>query len=166
MGHMECSICLEREGMDVILGCDHLFCEECIERWCTRYAATCPTCRLPVHGLSPRPGGIVFLSPHENVGWGMRVVRPPFLSQKGVFLLSSVRPNSISEANGLRERQLVRLFDPSGSPFERVDEAEAFAAESHARKRLLKVQSVDDPCERKGPFQTCLSSLWRRAGLS
>ncbi len=44
---MECSICLTEVTDEVILGCSHHFCKNCIYRWLIN-KPTCPYCRVTV----------------------------------------------------------------------------------------------------------------------
>ena len=47
---MACSICLDTvTARGVIDACDHLFCYDCIIKWGTSAANTCPVCKRPFH---------------------------------------------------------------------------------------------------------------------
>lgn len=44
----ECSICIEEKQTGILLDCNHIFCENCLKEWLTKYVKTCPTCRKEV----------------------------------------------------------------------------------------------------------------------
>jgi hypothetical protein len=44
----ECNICMEEKEKGVLLGCNHIFCENCLKEWLTKSKKTCPTCRKEV----------------------------------------------------------------------------------------------------------------------
>lgn len=149
---MECSICLDRAGDNVVLACDHAYCEQCIERWCTGYRAQCPMCRRPVHGLATSAERVVYLSPHAGAAWGVKLARQTCVTERGVFRLLEVSP----ETETLRANQLVRVFGTRGKPITTIGAVERFAAEAHSKKRLLKVQTLgesSEPARQRAPLR-------------
>ena len=137
-----CSICLDRPGQKIVVGCDHLYCERCIAAWCTNHKAQCPICQMPVHGLTTEAKSVVYLSPHEVPGWGITVKPQTVLPDRDVFRLADVSPESIGNANGLCADQFVRFFGAGGQPVSEIEAVKSLAAEAYAKKRLLKVQVV------------------------
>ena len=58
VGLEECEICQEHiQNRGVVMPCGHAtFCFECIERWERQtYGSSCPTCRQPIEGTTPKP---------------------------------------------------------------------------------------------------------------
>ena len=52
----KCAICLDSYARKTSLsGCTHLYCFECIHRWVTQGASTCPQCKAPVGTLTEIP---------------------------------------------------------------------------------------------------------------
>ena len=51
-----CAICQERYERPVRLGCEHVFCEECVGEWFER-ERTCPLCRATVASAGAKSYG-------------------------------------------------------------------------------------------------------------
>lgn len=161
----ECSICMEREGYPIVVGCDHIYCERCIADWCTKHAAQCPICRLPVYGLMSGLERVVYLSPHNVPSWGLTVADQSRVAGKDVFRIDSVANDSIGSFHGLRKNQYVRFFGARDDPIDSLSEVESATSEAFAKKRLLKVEtvSVDDGCGVPGLCACLFRSIIMRA---
>ena len=146
----ECSICMERKGRGIVVGCDHVYCEGCIAEWCMKHEARCPVCRLPVYGLVTGAEDVVYLSPHDTADWGLTVGPQTDVEGRDVFRLTRIDSESISEANGLCADQFVRFFDIDDRPVTLISNVERIAAEAHSKKRLLKVQRMRRRKEEEG----------------
>ncbi|EFC41056.1 hypothetical protein NAEGRDRAFT_80806 [Naegleria gruberi] len=54
LGEAECSICLQPFNRPVKLGCNHIYCEQCITEWASsgnQTATQCPVCRTAISGV-------------------------------------------------------------------------------------------------------------------
>lgn len=142
LAHTECSICMEREGSPIVVGCDHVYCERCIAEWCTKHTAQCPICQLPVHGLASGLERVVYLSPHNVSSWGLTVADQNRVAKSDVFRLDSVRKESIGAVHGLHKDQYVRFFGERDCPLTSLTEVESATSEAYRKKRLLKVETV------------------------
>ena len=43
-----CPVCLEQLDTSVTTGCNHVFCEKCIDEWFDRGETSCPLCRTSI----------------------------------------------------------------------------------------------------------------------
>ena len=143
----ECAICMERAECVRIQGCNHAFCLSCIASWCTRYKATCPTCRGCIYGLDHGENE-VFLSPHTHPTFGMQLEEGQVGGANMMLLVTHVDTNSAASSANIYPRDLIQVIRPDGAPASNTKEATLIATVAREKGRMLRIRRMQLLSER------------------